>query len=245
VVTQPSASDFAHLSRDLMADLDEQPTLQTVAERAVAVVPACGFASVSVRKRRGRVETSAATSDLASTCDALQYELEEGPCLDAVWDGDTYLAEDIANDRRWPSWGPRVSKLGVGSVLSIRLSTDAETIGSLNLYAECPRAFTTDDVDLALIFTVHATNALNSARLVSGLQTAVHSRHLIGVAQGILMATFNLTLDQSFELLRRYSSQTNTKIRDVAQHVVDSGSLPRDGAPSARLQHTEPAPASD
>jgi GAF domain-containing protein len=228
VVTQPSASDFAHLSRDLMADLDEQPTLQTVAEHAVAVVPACEFASVSVRRRRGRVETTASTSDVASTCDALQYELEEGPCLEAVRDGDTYLADDIANDARWPRWGPRVAKLGVGSVLSIRLSTDAETIGALNLYAGRPQAFTTDDVDLALIFTVHATNALTSARLVSGLQTAVHSRHVIGVAQGILMATYDLTLDQSFELLRRYSSQTNTKIRDVAQHVVDSGSLPSD-----------------
>ena len=36
-------------------------------------------------------------------------------------------------------------------------------------------------------------------------------------------------MDQSFELLRRYSSQTNTKIRDVAQHVVDTGSLPENG----------------
>ena len=239
----PSASDFAHLSRDLMADLEEQPTLQTVAERAVAVVGACEFASVSLRRRRGRIETTASTSELASACDALQYELEEGPCLEAVWDGDSYLAEDIAHDARWPRWGPRVAKLGVGSVLSVQLSTETETIGALNLYAERARAFTSDDVDLALIFTVHATNALNSARLVSGLQTAVHSRHLIGVAQGILMSTYGLTMDQSFELLRRYSSQTNTKIRDVAQHVVDSGSLPPNGDPSASAG-AEPTPPS-
>jgi len=239
----PSASDFAHLSRDLMADLEEQPTLQTVAERAVAVVGACEFASVSLRRRRGRIETTASTSELASACDALQYELEEGPCLEAVWDGDSYLAEDIAHDARWPRWGPRVAKLGVGSVLSVQLSTETETIGALNLYAEKARAFTSDDVDLALIFTVHATNALNSARLVSGLQTAVHSRHLIGVAQGILMSTYGLTMDQSFELLRRYSSQTNTKIRDVAQHVVDSGSLPPNGDPSASAG-AEPTPPS-
>ena len=90
---------------------------------------------------------------------------------------------------------------------------------------------------------MHATNALNSARLVSGLQTAVHSRHLIGVAQGILMATYDLTMDQSFELLRRYSSQTNTKIRDVAQHVVDTGALPRNGDASAPAG-PEPTPPS-
>lgn len=223
----PSASDFAHLSRALMAELEEQPTLQTVAERAVAVVRGCDFASVSLRRRRGRIETTASTSELASACDALQYELQEGPCLEAVWDGDSYLADDIADDDRWPRWGPKVADLGVGSVLSVQLSTEAGTIGALNLYATKPHAFTSDDVDLALIFTVHATNALNSARLVSGLQTAVHSRHLIGVAQGILMSTYDLTMEQSFELLRRYSSQTNTKLRDVAQQVVNSGSLPQ------------------
>jgi GAF domain-containing protein len=212
-----------------MADLGEQPTLQTVAERAVAVVSACEHASVSLRRRRGRVETTASTSELASACDALQYELDEGPCLEVVGDGGRYLAEDLASDVRWPRWGPRVATMGVGSVLSIQLSTVSETIGALNLYAGRPQAFTADDVDLALIFTVHATNALNSARLVSGLQTAVHTRHLIGVAQGILMATYDLNMEQSFELLRRYSSHTNTKIRDVAQHVVDSGSLPPDG----------------
>jgi GAF domain-containing protein len=214
-----------------MADPEEQPTLQMVVERAVGVVPGCDFASVSLRRRRGRVETTASTSDLASRCDALQYQLEEGPCLEAVWDGDSYLAEDIGADPRWPRWGPRVAELGVGSVLAIRLSTEAETLGALNLYATKTHAFSADDVDIASIFTVHATNALLSARLVSGLQTAVQSRHLIGVAQGILMATYQLTLDQSFELLRRYSSQSNTKIREVAQHVVERGGLPTSNSP--------------
>lgn len=54
----------------------------------------------------------------------------------------------------------------------------------------------------------------------------MESRHLIGVAQGILMHTYDLDLDRSFELLRRYSSHTNTKLRDVARHVVDHGRLP-------------------
>ena len=221
-----AAADFARLSRDLMADPDERPTLQAIAERAVAVVPACDFCSVSLRRRRGRVETSASTSDLASRCDALQYDLGEGPCLDAVWEGDCYLADDVANDDRWPRWGARVADLDVGSILAIRLTTESENIGALNLYATKPHAFGPDDVDLARVYTIHATNALQSARLVSGLQTAVQSRHLIGVAQGILMATHELTMEQSFELLRRHSSQENLKLRDVAQSVLDHGGLP-------------------
>ena len=64
-------------------------------------------------------------------------------------------------------------------------------------------------------FAAHAANALGAARLVTGLQNAVHSRHLIGVAQGILMNRYELTLEQSFDVLRRFSSQANIKLRDL------------------------------
>jgi hypothetical protein len=38
----------------------------------------------------------------------------------------------------------------------------------------------------------------------------------------ILMERHNLTSDQAFDVLRRYSQQTNTKLRDVGQQVIDS-----------------------
>jgi AmiR/NasT family two-component response regulator len=67
---------------------------------------------------------------------------------------------------------------------------------------------------------------MSAARLVSGLQTAVQSRHLIGVAQGILMNRYELTLEQSFEVLRRFSSQANIKLRDLATTVIEHRRLP-------------------
>ena len=176
-----------------MADPEEQPPSRWSPSAPWPLVPACDFSSVSLRRRRGRVETTGSTSELASRCDALQYELEEGPCLDAVWDGDSYLAMDVASDTRWPRWGPQVAELGVGSILAMRLASGQENIGALNLYATSPLAFGPEDVDIALVYTIHAANALTSARLASGLQSAVHSRHLIGVAQGILMGTHQLT----------------------------------------------------
>lgn len=96
----------------------------------------------------------------------------------------------------------------------------------LNLYAVGPNAFTEDDLDLALVFASHAAMAMNAARKVTGLQTAVESRHLIGVAQGLLMARHDLTVEQAFELLRRYSTTGNIKLRDLAAEVVRQRGLP-------------------
>jgi AmiR/NasT family two-component response regulator len=81
-------------------------------------------------------------------------------------------------------------------------------------------------VDLAVIYGLHAANAMSTALLVEGLQTAVQSRHMIGVAQGILMHNYGIGMEQAFEVLRRYSSHTNVKLREVARHVVESGDLP-------------------
>ena len=221
-----SASFFAQVSQDLMRIAEERPTLQTVVERAVEVVPACEWASVTLRRRRNRTETVAASSDVAREADELQYELDEGPCLEAVETGEPRLSNHLADSHDWPRWGPRAAKIGVNALLGIQLSTDDEVLGALNLYAGTEGAFTRDDIDVAEIYVTHATNALTAARISTGLRTALHSRHMIGVAQGILMHTYDLSLDQSFELLRRYSSHTNTRLTEVAEHVVQHRALP-------------------
>lgn len=221
-----AAALFARVSRELIEENDDLPTLQRIAERAVEVVPGCDCCGISMRRRRHKVETVATTSPVAEKCDALQYELDEGPCLDAIWDEACYLTENTSNDERWPRWGPRVADHGVGSVLSIRLATSSETLGALNLYSERVNGFSADDVDMALIYAQHATNAMSVALLVTGLQAAVDSRHGIGVAQGIMMQRYGFTMEQSFDVLRRYSSHTNVKLREVAAYVVQTGDLP-------------------
>lgn len=209
-----------------MADAQEVDTLKAVVDRAVDVVPGCDWASVTVRRRGQRLETLASSTQFPEDCDQLQYELGEGPCADAVWEADSYLSHDIGGDPRWPRWGPRVAELGVGSILAIRLMTEQETIGALNLYGARKHAYDEDAVDHATVFTAHAANALGTARLVSGLETAMMSRHQIGIAQGILMSTYGLTVDQAFDVLRRYSSHRNIKLRTVAEQVVRCGGLP-------------------
>jgi GAF domain-containing protein len=217
---------FARVSRELMGQAQELPSFHRVTERAVEVVDGCDWASLALRRGRHRVETIAATHHESQLCDSLQYELGEGPSLGAVWDGECYVSQDVGSDARWPRWGNRVAEVGVGSVVSIRLSSSTETLGALTCYSRCTNAFTPDGVEVAVVFAAHAANAINAARTVTGLQTALQSRHLIGVAQGILMHRFGLSLDQALEVLRRYSSHSNTKLTDVAQHVVYNGDLP-------------------
>jgi GAF domain-containing protein len=243
------AASFARVSRELLTSPDGELTFGRIAARAVEVIPPCDAASITLRRKRGSTETVAATGDLAMACDKLQYELEEGPCVDAVFDGEAYYIDDVATDERWPRWGPAAAEHGVGSVLSVRMANDDEVLGAINLYSTTKSGYDSNAVDLALVFASHAATAISNARLVDGLQTALQSRHLIGVAQGILMAQYDMGLETAFEVLRRYSSHANVKLRDIALRVVETRSLPEDYASVAHadansdLDRPDPSPA--
>lgn len=232
------AAYFANVSRDLLARTDEELTFQRIADRAVEVIPACDFVGITLRRRRGRPESVAVTDDAARLCDDLQYELGEGPCLSAVADDESYLIDDVKTDARWPRWGPRAAEVGAGSILSVRMADDNEALGALNMYSRSSSAWDADNRDLALVFASHAATAISNTQLVSGLQTALQSRHLIGVAQGILMSQYDMGLETAFEVLRRYSSHSNVKLREVALKVVELRSLPHDYSDIAGAEGT-------
>ena len=52
------------------------------------------------------------------------------------------------------------------------------------------------------------------------------SRHVIGMAQGIVMERFGLDEDRSFAFLSRLSSHQNRKLRDLAGDLVRTRTIP-------------------
>jgi AmiR/NasT family two-component response regulator len=53
------------------------------------------------------------------------------------------------------------------------------------------------------------------------------SNREIGKAVGMLMLLHNMTEDEAFDLLRRYSQSLNIKLADVARQVIESrGRMP-------------------
>jgi GAF domain-containing protein len=111
-------------------------------------------------------------------------------------------------------------------MMSVRMYTDDETMGTLNTYSIKPDAFDVDDQGVAHILARHAAVALGNARKIENLWLAVDARKRIGQAQGILMERFDLTADQAFAVLLRYSQDNNVKLRVVADRLVETRELP-------------------
>ena len=218
---------LADAARALLAQGSEQETLERIAALATSTVPGCEHGGILLLHAGGRIEPRAATSDVVRTSDQLQLELGEGPCLDALWEQETYRVDDMAAESRWPQYGPRARELGIGSMLGFQLFTSADTLGALNLYAGDTHAFEDQAEDVGWVFASHAAVALAGAAYGAQMEAAVFTRQEIGEAVGIVMERHRLTREDAFDVLRRASQEFNVKLRELARQVTETGEIPR------------------
>lgn len=220
---QRLAVEFADLARRLQGS-DFDMTLAEVLRAAISAVDADLGGVMLVRK--GKVHSAAVTEDLVLRADELQLETGDGPCLEAIDDQTRFIIDDTETDERWPKWCGEVRKLGIRSVLAVFLTTAQGTLGALNLYSYQPNRYSEEDAVVATILATHASVALAADKEREELRSAIDGRHMIGMAQGILMERFKLNRDQAFAVLRRYSQDRNIKLREVAAQLVESRVLP-------------------
>ena len=210
-----------------MQDESPEDAMQRAVMLATQIIPGCEAAGVCVVYRGDRIDTHATSTDALREVDALQHELDEGPCIDALREDHTVLSGDLLTDDRWPGWGPRVAeRLGLRSSVSYRLYVTDRDLGALNLYGKEAGAFTEDDVHDGLALAAHVGVALAAAQKVQQLETALGGRTVIGQATGILMERFDLEPDRAFAVLSRMSQQNNVKIRELAQQIVTTRTIP-------------------
>jgi len=223
------AQQMASLARDLLAEHTLDDTLKQITSSAVDLVDGCDAAGILVLQGR-RVMSLAPTDEMVAESDRLQERLQEGPCFDVARpeSGEQVfrIVDFTAGDDRWPVYVPRAARLGVGSMMGLLLYTREEELGALNMYSRKPGVFTEDSETAGWLLASHAAVAFATARSGAQLQEAIATRHLIGEAMGILMGRHHISEDQAFEILRVHSQRTNTKLREVARQICETGAAP-------------------
>jgi transcriptional regulator with GAF, ATPase, and Fis domain len=219
--------DFAEVTRELYAAPDETGPLQLAVDLALKLVAGCDHAGVSIVEGRS-IFTPAGSDDVVRRGDALQYQLDEGPCLDSVRCQETVISQNLSQEKRWPRWAPRVLEdLGIQGMMSLCLDAQAQSYGALNLYADRINAFQPEDQAIAQAFTVQISVALAARREIGHRNIAMAHRTVIGQAEGILMERLGMDPDQAFDYLRRLSQTAHRKLIDICDEIVKTRQLPR------------------
>src|ERR1700760_2081669 len=136
--TELTAS-LSETARALFSAGSPADTLRAVVDLAVETIDGCDFASIFVLDGN-TLTLPVGTGSVGAEADLVQHRSGEGPALDAIAQGGTVYAEDLADDPRWVSFGPEATRAGVRSALALRLSDESRG-AALVLYGRDPGAF--------------------------------------------------------------------------------------------------------
>ncbi len=199
---------------------------EAVCSSAVALVDGCDHASLMLR-RGARVQTVAASDEVAARIDDLEKQLGEGPCLDAIDDNepDQHICADLTEGSKWPELARRIlEETEVRGMAGFRLRQGGHRVGALNVFSDEAGSLTDHSLEQAVMLTAFASvtlAALERGEEATTLRRGLESNREIGKAVGLLMAMHSIDDDRAFEMLAKVSQEMNVKVAEVAAQVVE------------------------
>ncbi|WP_193044132.1 ANTAR domain-containing protein [Mycolicibacterium baixiangningiae] len=225
-MTDPQTHDLAmrmaELARTLALPRDLEKILSGVTAAAKDLIPGVDAAGILLVGRGGTFESVAQVTDLPHQLDELQMTYQEGPCIEAALDDVVVRTDDFREETRWPKYAPACVEIGVLSGLSFKLYTAERTAGALNLFGLRPNVWDGDAETTGAVLAAHAAAALLAHREGEQLKSALSTRDRIGQAKGIIMERYKVDDVQAFEMMRRLSQDSNMKLTEIAQQVIDT-----------------------
>ena len=216
------AHRMAELARSVAAPRSAEDVLSDVTTEAKKLIAGVDTAGVLLIGKAGRFESVAGTSDLPHRLDELQMKYREGPCVQAALDDLIVRTEDFRSERRWPLYSAAAAELGVLSGLSFKLYTSSQTAGALNLFSFQAHAFDAEAETIGAVLAAHAAAAILASRQSEQLESALSTRDRIGQAKGIILERYDVDDVAAFDMLRKLSQDSNTRLTEVASRVIET-----------------------
>lgn len=175
---------------------------------------------------RGSVCT---TNQVSHLIEQLQFELGEGPCVDAYREDRPVLEPDLAdpNTPRWLAFTGPALDAGVRAVFGFPLQVGAVRLGALNVYRDQPGPLTDDQHADSLVMADIAAQAIlvlqakaPLGKLAVELEAGANFQYVVHQASGMVAAQLEISVGQALIRLRAYAFGNNTPLTEVAQAVV-------------------------
>ena len=165
--------------------------------------------------------------------DELQFTLGEGPCLDSVAGRLPVLIVDLADEARWPAYGPALLAHHIRGVFAMPVLVAGEFVGALDLFRTLPGQLGDENLAGAIAAAEIAGIPLLDL-LDADLHAAVSepdsnawaelnelSRAEVSQATGMLVAQLGVEPPEALVRLRAHAYATGRSATDVARDILD------------------------
>jgi hypothetical protein len=201
-----------------------------ICRACVSWLPATG-ASITVMAGRNQQQPVCATGRGSAQLDELQFELGEGPCVEAFVAGEPVIVNDITapGQTKWPAFAEAAAReTDARGVYVFPLRAGTGRLGVLDCYRDTPGPLTAEEVTGATHAADAATRALlgmtEGATVDDEVDGLVMGRSLarVEVHQATGMITVQAGVDPAVAMskLRAYAYAQGRTLDEVARDVV-------------------------
>jgi GAF domain-containing protein len=192
----------------------------------VTAMTGAGIMLMSGDVPQGSVCTTDRVSDLI---EQLQFDLGEGPCVDAHNQDRPILEPDLAHPAvpRWLAFREPALEAGVRAVFGFPLQVGAVRLGALNLYRDESGPLTDDQHADALVMADVAAQAVlvlqadaPPGQLAVELEAGADFHYVVHQAAGMVAAQLEVSVGQALIRMRAYAFGRDRRLADVADDVV-------------------------
>jgi GAF domain-containing protein len=238
-VTRGFADRVAEVAQLLEADEVPDETLRRLTVLAAELVPGGTAAAVTIASD-GPALTFAVSDQRLDELHRLQFDSGDGPVVETLRHNEPRRVDDTAAERRWPTFCRAAARAGFGSCLVLPLRTDRQPPGAVTIYGLETNVFRGASHDIALLLAAQGGTAVRNAslyraclRMVASLQARLESRAVIEQAKGVLHAELGVSPAEAFQLLSRFSQNTNQRVRAVSADLLRGRIAPAEFRPRA------------
>jgi hypothetical protein len=193
----------------------------------VTCLSGAGIMLMSGDEPRGSLCTS---NQVSGIIERLQFDLGEGPCVDAYQQFRPVLEPDLVDPLtpRWPAFSEPAVAAGVRAIFGFPLQVGAARLGALNLYSDQPGQLSYEQHADALVMADIAAQVVlvlqadaPPGRLSAELEAGADFHYVVHQASGMVAAQLEVSVGQALVRLRAYAFGNDLPLRQVAQDVVD------------------------
>jgi len=112
---------------------------------------------------------------------------------------------------------------GLSSLLCVPLAVKGRVIGVINCYTAKPHNFSSEEMEMLTTIDNQAAVAIENTELIvksKVIQEELETRKRIERAKGILMQDENLSEEQAYLKIRKYSMDNRKTMREVAEAII-------------------------
>ncbi|HOL49512.1 MAG TPA: GAF domain-containing protein [bacterium] len=151
----------------------------------------------------------------------------EGIAGKVVKENRSIVVKDVTKEEEY-KYRDIAVKEGLCSLLCVPLAIKNRVIGVINCYTSQPHDFTEAEIKILTTIANQAAVAIENAELLvksKVIQEELETRKLVERAKGILMKKENLTEEEAYRKLRKYSMDRRKTMKEIAEAIILASDL--------------------